>query len=123
MKKENLTERQKKALELKGDHKIYFEDSTADNSKAVAEGEMDQDQADDFLLWRTIADLDETDVVSTDGKPDYLDGRAYVPDWTPDWLYNILNLWDACEEMESIFSFGSKEDADEFKEICDLVNE
>ena len=118
-----LTARQQEALQIKGDHKIYFEDGTADYAKAVADGEMDQETADDFLLFRTIADLDEVEIISTDGKPDDLDGRAYIPDWSPDWLYDILDLFDACEEMESIFSFGSKEDADEFKEICDFVNE
>ena len=39
-----LTEKQKKALELKGNHKIYFEDDTRDNQKFLAAGEIDKDR-------------------------------------------------------------------------------
>ena len=118
-----MTDRQKHALELKGDHKIYYEDDTADNKKLFDAGELDESIFKDTELVRTIADLSEVRVVSMTEKPEDLDGRAYIPDWTPDWLYKILELWDACEFMESMFEFASKEDADEFKAICDVINE
>ncbi len=72
---------------------------------------------------RIIADLDEVEIISMTEAPKNLDGRAYIPDHTPSWLYEILELWDVDEEMESVFLFNSKEDADEFKAICDVVNE
>ena len=70
-----------------------------------------------------MADLDEVEIVSMEEIPDGYDGRAFIPDYTPDWLYDILDLWTVSEFMESIFDFASKEDADEFKAICDVVNE
>ena len=118
-----LTERQKKALELKGDHKIYFEDDTRDNEKRLEAGEIDEDDFADFVNVRVVADLDEVDILSMEEIPEDCDGRAIIPDYTPDWLYDILDLWDYGEVMESIFEFESKEDADEFKAICDVVNE
>ena len=118
-----LTERQKKALELKGNHKIYFEDDTRDNEKLLKAGEIDEDDFEERKNIRVVADLDEVDILSMEEIPEDCDGRAIIPDYTPDWLYDILDLWDYGEDMESIFEFESKEDADEFKAICDVVNE
>ena len=118
-----LTERQKKALELKGDHKIYFEDDTRDNQRFLEAGEIDEGRFEEIKNVRVVADLDEVEIVSMEEIPDGYDGRAFIPDYTPDWLYDILNLWTVGEFMESIFDFASKEDADEFKAICDVVNE
>ena len=118
-----LTDRQKKALELKGDHKIYYEDNTKDHQKSVETGEIDEDYLDGFENVRIVADLDEVDIMYTTETPEDCVGRAGIPDYTPEWLYDILDLWTVGEFMESMFDFASKEDADEFKAICDVVNE
>lgn len=117
----SLTERQKKALELKGNHKIYFEDDTRDNEKRLEAGEIDEDYFLDFENVRIIANLDEVEIMTE--TPENGVGLARIPDYTPDWLYDILELWDCGEFMESMFEFENKEDADEFKAICDVVNE
>ena len=114
-----MTPRQEKALKLKGSHKIYYEDQTADAKK-----EFGSDYDDTYMKnVRIVTDLEKTDVVSTTGWDQGFYGRAKIPDWTPDWLYEILDLWDTSEFMESLFEFASKEDADEFRAICDFVNE
>ena len=118
-----LTERQKKALVIKGTHKIYFEDDTRDYQKFVKTGEIDKERFEEIKNVRVVADLDEVEIVSMTEIPDGYNGRAFIPDYTPDWLYDILDLWTVGEFMESIFEFASKEDADEFKAICDVVNE
>ena len=118
-----LTERQKKALELKGDHKIYFEDDTRDNEKRLEAGEIDEDDFADFVNVRVVADLEEVDILSMEEVPEDCDGRAIIPDYTPDWLADIISLWSPGSFMDSMFNFASKEDADEFKAICDVVNE
>ena len=118
-----LTERQKKALELKGDHKIYYEDNTKDYQKFVETGEIDEDYLDDFENVRIVADLGEVDIMSTTETPEDCVGRARISDHTPAWLNKILLLWNVGEFAESMFKFWSKEDADEFKAICDVVNE
>ena len=118
-----LTERQKKARALKGNHKIYFEDDTKDNQRFLEYGEIDEDRFEEIKNVRVIADLDEVEIISMTEIPDEYDGRAFIPDYTPDWLYDILDLWTVSEFMESMFEFASKEDADEFKAICDVVNE
>ena len=63
-----LTDRQKKALELKGDHKIYYEDNRKDYQKFVETGEIDEDYLDDFENVRIVADLDEVDIISRDTR-------------------------------------------------------
>ena len=118
-----LTDRQKKALELKGNHKIYFEDDTRDNEKFLAAGEIDEDRFEEIKNVRVVADLDEVEIISMTEIPDEYDGRAFIPDYTPDWLADIISLWSPGGFMESMFDFASKEDADEFKAICDVVNE
>ena len=118
-----LTDRQKKALELKGDHKIYYEDNTKDYQKFVETGEIDEDYLDGFENVRIVANLDEVDIISMTETPEDCVGRAYIPDYTPAWLNKILLLWNVGEFSESMFEFWSKEDADEFKVICDVVNE
>ena len=119
-----LTDRQKKALELKGDHKIYYEDNRKDYQKFVETGEIDEDYLDDFEMnVRIVADLDEVDIISMTETPEDGVGRARIPDYTPAWLNKILFLWGVGEFAESMFEFWSKEDVDEFKAICDVVNE
>ena len=118
-----LTERQKKALALKGNHKIYFEDDTRDNQRFLEYGEIDEDRFEEIKNVRVIADLDEVEIISMTEIPDEYDGRAFIPDYTPAWLNKILLLWNVGEFSESMFEFWSKEDADEFKAICDVVNE
>ncbi len=121
MNTKNLTDRQKLALTLKGDHSIYFENPEGD---AVKNGWTEEEAEENFHLTRIVCDADEVDVQTRKPKwPSYLDGRAYIPDWTPDWLYDILELWDAGESMESYFEFESEADIEEFKAICDDVNE
>ena len=75
-----MTKRQEKALLLKGNHKIYYEDEAADIQKEIIEGYCTQEDADRKKNVRTIADLDEVEIVSMTERPDNLDGRAYVPD-------------------------------------------
>ena len=118
-----LTERQKKALELKGNHKIYFEDDTKDNQRCLEIGKIDKDLFEEIKNVRVIADLNEVEIISMGETPEDCDGRAVIPDYTPEWLYDILDLWTVGEFMESMFEFASKEDADELKAICDVVNE
>ena len=118
-----LTDRQKKALELKGNHKIYFEDDTRDNQKFLVAGEIDKERFEEIKNVRVVADLDEVEIVSMEETSEDCNGRAIIPDYTPEWLYDILDLWTVGEFMESMFEFWSKEDADEFKAICDVVNE
>ena len=118
-----LTDRQKKALELKGDHKIYYEDNTKDYQKFVETGEIDEDYLDGFENVRIVANLEEVEIISMTETPEDGVGRAYIPDYTPAWLNKILLLWNVGEFSESMFEFWSKEDADEFKAICDVVNE
>lgn len=118
-----LTERQKKALELKGDHKIYYEDNTKDYQKFVETGEIEEDYLDDFENVRIVANLDEVDIIFMTETPEDGVGRARIPDHTPAWLNKILLLWNVGEFAESMFEFWSKEDADEFKAICDVVYE
>ena len=118
-----LTERQKKALALTGNHKIYFEDDTRDNQRFLEYGEIDEDRFEEIKNVRVVADLDEVEIISMTEIPDEYDGRAFIPDYTPDWLYDILDLWTVGEFMESMFDFASKEDADEYKAICDVINE
>ena len=118
-----LTDRQKKALELKGDHKIYYEDNTKDYQQFVETGEIDENYLDGFENVRIVANLDEVEIISTTETPKDCVGRAYIPDYTPAWLNKILLLWNVGEFSESMFEFWSKEDADEFKAICDVVNE
>ena len=121
MNKTILTERQKEALKIKGNHKIYFENPEAD---AVANGWTEEEAEENWLRTRIVCDADEVEVQTRSSKwPDYINGRAYIPDWTPDWLYDILDLWDAGQAMESYFEFNSEEDIEEFKAICDDVNE
>lgn len=118
-----LTERQKKALAIKGDHKIYFEDDTKDNQRFLEDEEINEDRFEEIKNVRVVADLDEVEIISIGETPEDCDSRAVIPDYTPDWLYDILDLWTVGEFMESMFDFASKEDADEFKVICDVVNE
>ena len=118
-----LTERQKKALALKGNHKIYFEDDTRDNQRFLEYGEIDEDRFEEIKNVRVIADLDEVEIISMTETPEDGVGRARIPDHTPAWLNKILLLWNVGEFSESMFEFWSKEDADEFKAICDVVNE
>lgn len=114
-----LTERQQKALSLKGSHKIYFENPYADAPFNPDMVDVDED----MKFVRIIANLDEVEVISRTPEYDDIAGRAYIPDSTPEWLYSILDLWDAEEFMESYFEFESEEDIMEFKAICDDVNE
>lgn len=114
-----LTERQKKALKLKGDHEIYYED----DRRFAKEAGYSQKELEEAENWRIITDLEETDVVSTTGFPEGLNGCAYIPDFTPHWLYKIIRLWDCYEIQESKFEFDSEADANEFKAICDFVVE
>ena len=118
-----LTERQKKALALKGNHKIYFEDDTRDNQRFLEYGEIDEDRFEEIKNVRVVADLDEVEIISMTEIPDEYDGRAFIPDYTPDWLADIISLWSPYSFADSMFDFASKEDADEFKTICDVVNE
>ena len=118
-----LTERQKKALALKGNHKIYFEDDTRDNQRFLEYGEIDEDRFEEIKNVRVVADLDEVEIISMTEIPDEYDGRAFIPDYTPDWLADIISLWSPYGFADSMFDFASKEDADEFKAICDVVNE
>ena len=104
----NKEERKEEALKLKGDHKIFLcilEDYPEGDIENAAE----------------IADLSEC---IEPGKSNFLeegDNRWTIPDYTPDWLYDIIDLYGGCELMESIFEFDSKETIKELAEICDVV--
>ena len=90
------------ALKLKGDHKIYLcilEDYPEGGIYNAAE----------------VADLSECIEPEKEGE------SWGIPDHTPDWLYDILELYSGCELMESIFEFDSKEIIAELSEICDVV--
>jgi len=97
-----MTERQNKALEIKGNHKIYL-----------------QETEDIFFNKRltVVMDLDDPKV-----KLDEENIADVLCDHTPDWLYEILELFNAGEEMESAFTFNES-NLSELKEICDIVHE
>lgn len=97
----NKEERKQRALEIKGDRKIYFE---RELNAPKELGEMG------IVVY--IADLSDC----------YNDeGRWIIPDSTPDWLYDLADLYGFCELMESVFEFEDEETVEEFKEICDII--
>ena len=98
----NKKERKEEALKLKGNHKIYYcpeEDHQEYGIENAAE----------------VADLSECE------RPEEHGDRWTIPDFTPDWLYEILDLYGGVELMESIFTFPDKQTMKEFEEICDVV--
>ena len=107
------------ALKIKQNRKIYMEPQYNDMVKAWGEDEVDED----MKLCAVVADLKKVQVESRTGWPDYLDGRAYIPDWTPNWLYDIVELFGAGWSMESIAEFPDEETMEAFKQVCDDVNE
>ena len=112
---EKLTERQKRALEIKNRNhkKIYLQ---------VVEDDEDWEGYDNLCIVTDLGEFVDEDEYDNEyfDPEDYCDMYG-IPDWTPDWLYEILDLWDAGEEMESYFTFESREDVEEFKKICDAV--
>ena len=97
----NKEERKQKALEIKGDRKIYFE--------------REPDAPEEFGEMGIVVDIADLSDCYNDG------GRWIIPDRTPDWLYSIIELYSGCELMESVFEFDSKETIKELAEICDTV--
>ena len=104
-----MTQRQQQALRIMGDHSIFF---------AFANFESDPDDENIFI----VADLDS--VLEENGIDDIddldIDDFA-IPDYSPDWLYDVMSLFDADEYVESFFQFQNEDDVEEFKEICDFV--
>lgn len=94
-------ERLENALKLKGNHKIYF-----CRIPDCPEGDIEN--------AAEVADLSEC----------IKNGETWTipdPDHTPDWLYDIIDLFSGCELMESVFEFSDEETLNEFKEICDVI--
>ena len=100
-----MTENQKKALVIKGNHQIY----------------LGRDLNDPMGLFVEIADLDEC-IPSTSNNEYYT-----IPDYTPDWLYEILEVFGYGktfdEAMESVFEFSDENTIEEIKGICDVIIE
>jgi hypothetical protein len=94
-------ERKQKALEIKGDRKIYFE--------------REPDAPEEFGEMGIVVDIADLSDCYNDG------GRWIIPDRTPDWLYDLADLYGFCELMESVFEFEDEETVEEFKEICDVI--
>jgi len=94
-------ERKQRALEIKGGKKIYF------NREPNAQEEFGK-----VGIVVDIADLSDC--------YNYGD-RWIIPDRTPDWLYDLADLYGFCELMESVFEFKDEETVEEFKEICDVI--
>ena len=92
-------DRKEEALKLKGSHKLYI---------------------------NILKDCPDEDTINSAEVADLSDctkqgGRWLIPDYTPDWLYDIIDLYGGCELMESVFEFDSKETIKELSEICDVV--
>ena len=85
-----MTERQKKAIALKGDHKIYYERDLNDPMGFIA----------------AIANLDEC--IS---QPD---GSYLFPDSTPDWLYDVLEALGYMTTFETLRKYKASLIIEEF---------
>ena len=117
-----MTERQKKALELKGNHRIFLF-REAMYVKAILGGTLSKTGNEELLSAYDIVDADEVNMTEEKAKdwkenPDHL----IIPDYTPDWLRNVVDCFDnVYEEFESLFNFPDDDTIREFKEICDFV--
>ena len=95
-------ERKQRALEIKGNRKIYF------NRELDAPEEFGE-------LGMIVVDIADFSDCYNEGD------RWIIPDRTPDWLYDLADLYGFCELMESVFEFDDEETVEEFKEICDVI--
>jgi hypothetical protein len=100
-----MTEKQERALKIKGSNKIYFGRERSNPIGLVCE----------------IADLS----MCTPPEP----GETFwtIPYETPDWLHEVLEIFGLGytfdELQESVFDFEDLSDIDEIKGICDIIIE